>query len=117
MATNVTNLSLDQLKRAVQIKEQIEKFQSELTAVFGSTGSPQKSQSSSGMSEATKAKLLAAAKARWAKVKAGKTASTLAAKSNATDGRKPMSAAARARLSALAKARWAKVKAAGKKAL
>lgn len=105
--SNVTNLSLDQLKRAVQIKEQIEKLQAELFSVFRSTALPQKSQPSSGMSAAAKANLSRMAKARWAKIKAGKQGSAAAATSKAIPTRKPMSAAAKARLSALMKARWA----------
>jgi len=105
--SNVSDLSLNQLKRAVQIKEQIEKLQSELSSVFGSNGSQQKTKPSSGMSEATKAKLRAASKARWAKINADKKTTAPAAASKATSTRKPMSAAAKARLSALMKARWA----------
>ena len=101
--SNITNLSVAQLKRAVQIKEQIEKLQRDLSATLGSSSPAQKPAISSGMSEATKAKLRAAAKKRWANFKAGKQASSPAAKST---GRKPMSAAARARLSALMKAKW-----------
>jgi hypothetical protein len=107
MPTNITDLSLDQLKRAVQIKEQIEKLQHELASTFGSSGYSQKPATSPGMSEATKAKLRAAAKARWDQVKAGKRSSAPVAKSITTTGRKPMSVAARARLSALMKAKWA----------
>ena len=114
MATNASNLSLEQLKRAVQIKEQIEKLQAELSSTLGSPASAQKSQSNSGMSEATKAKLRAAAKARWANLKAGKS-SKPAAKNNVTTTRKPMSAEAKAKLSALMKARWAAKNATGNK--
>ena len=61
-----------------------------------------------GMSAAGSAKIAAAQKARWAKVKAVKPAVTVAkpAKKKFT-----MSAAAKAKISAAAKARWAKVKA------
>jgi hypothetical protein len=60
------------------------------------------------MSAAAKAKISAAAKARWAKVKG---------KSYAPKTKSKMSPAARKKLSAMAKARWAKIKAAGKKKL
>jgi len=103
--TSISDLSVAQLKRAVQIKEQIEKLESELSAVFGSSSSRQTAPAKGGMSEVTKNKLRAAAKARWAKVNAGKQ-SPPAAKTSATPARKPMSAAARARLSALMKAKW-----------
>jgi hypothetical protein len=109
-ARTLSNVSLSQLKRAVQLKEQIEKLQSELTSIVGG-GSEAKA--GSGMSEATKAKLRAAAKARWAQIRGNK-----GQKSAAMVAKKPvMSAAAKTRLSKLAKARWAKVKAAGKNAL
>ena len=58
------------------------------------------------MSAAGRARIVAAAKARWAKVKEKK--------SNTAPAQKPkrqMSAAARAKISAAAKARWAKIKA------
>jgi len=114
MVINIATLSLNQLKQAVQLKEQIEKLQSELSATLGSIPSSQKAPTGSGMSEATKAKLRAAAKARWAKVKAGNNTS---AKKAATPKKPTMSPAAKAKLSALAKARWAKAKASGKKSL
>jgi hypothetical protein len=105
--SNVSDLSLVQLKRAVQIKEQLEKLQSELSSVLGSSRFSQKSSNGSGMSEATKAKLRASAQKRWATVKAAKPAAAPATKPTTTTGRKPMSAAAKARLSALMKAKWA----------
>jgi hypothetical protein len=61
------------------------------------------------MSAAARAKISAAAKARWAKVKGDKPA-VPAPKAK----RRKMSAAARAKISAAAKARWARVKAAQK---
>jgi hypothetical protein len=63
------------------------------------------------MSAAARRKIAAAQKARWAKVKDGKSEKP---------GLKPkrkMSAAGRARIAAAAKARWAKAKAAGRKSL
>ncbi len=117
MATNVANLSLVQLKRAVQIKEQIIRLQTELSDVLGSGASVKNSEPSSGMSAAARAKLSAAAKARWAKIKADKQRSAPKARTVATRSRKPMSATQKAILAANMKARWAKVKAAGKKNL
>lgn len=64
------------------------------------------------MSAAGRAKIAAAQKARWAKVK-GKKLSVKPAKK----ARRKMSAAARKKISQSAKARWAKAKAAGKKKL
>jgi hypothetical protein len=62
------------------------------------------------MSAAGRARVAAAQKARWAKIKTAKSVVKPAKKFT-------MSAGARAAISAAAKARWAKIKAAGKKAL
>jgi hypothetical protein len=64
------------------------------------------------MSPAAKARIAAAQRARWAKVK-GRAA---APKTEVKKKRK-VSPATKARLAAIAKARWARVKAAGKSAL
>ena len=71
------DLTSKQLRQAADIKERIETLQNELEAVLGSTDSagdtgtkaPRKRRR---MSAAARAKISAAAKARWAKVKAGK---------------------------------------------
>lgn len=76
--------------------------------VEGQTTTPAKT--SSGMSDAAKAKISAAAKARWAKIKAGK-------KATAPKAKRTMSAAVKKRISESTKARWARIKAAGKKKL
>jgi hypothetical protein len=60
------------------------------------------------MSAAGRAKIAAAAKARWAKVRAGKSSAKPKAK-------RKMTAAGRARIRAAVKARWARVRAAKKK--
>jgi len=62
------------------------------------------------MSAAGRAKVAAAQKARWAKIKAAKGKTSVVAP--AKKARKKMSAEARAKIAAAAKARWAKVKAA-----
>ena len=59
-------------------------------------------------SAATKAKMAAAQKARWAKLKGTSTTTT----APATKKKRKMSAAGRAAIKAAQKARWAKVKAA-----
>lgn len=58
-------------------------------------------------SAATKAKMAAAQKARWSKLKAGTPAAVAAPKK----ARRKLSAAGRAAIVAAAKARWARVKA------
>lgn len=105
MTINLADLSVEQLKRAAQIKEQITKLQDELSAVFGSkVAAPKAAAKPSGMSAAARARLSAMGKARWAKIKAGTQA---AATSKAPAKKGTMSAESRARLSALMKAKWA----------
>lgn len=91
---NLADLSSAQLKRAVQIKEQIEKLQSQLSTLLGETN----------RSSGTSRPVINGKKPALAQTKKPKAKRT-------------MSAAARARIAASAKARWAKAKAAGKKSL
>jgi hypothetical protein len=104
------NLTPNQLRQAANLKEKIAALEKELNQLFGSTAKPVASPAPKKrrkMSVAGRARLVAALKARWAKVKAAKSAKP--AKKKFT-----MSAAARAKISAAAKARWAKYRA-GKK--
>ena len=118
MANNLLiNLSLAHLRRAVALKEQIIALETQLAEVVGVpspmafirerlTGKTGKTRSA-----AARAKMAAAQKARWARVKG---------KSSAEPGkrvRRKMSPKVRAKLAALARARWAKVRASGKKTL
>jgi len=103
------NATPKQLRKAANIQEKIQALQSELNSILGGPDetaikAPRKKHK---MSAAGRAAIAAAARARWAKVKAGKVQKP----------RKKFTAAGRARLAALAKARWAKVKAAGKSRL
>jgi hypothetical protein len=113
------NLSVKQLRQAADLKEEITALERELSQLLGSTAqtavakAPKKKFT---MSAAAKAKISAAAKLRWAKVKGAKPAATPKA-SPAPKKKGGMSAAGRAKISAAAKARWAKAKAAGKKSL
>lgn len=119
------NLSPVQLRRAAELKERIDGLNRELSKLLGgghvgnrvqgsggaeSTGKPARRK----MSAAGRARIAAAARARWAKVKSS-GGSSLAAKAVDRDSspkKRTMSAAARARIAAAAKARWAKVRAA-----
>ncbi len=65
------------------------------------------------MSAAGRARIIAAQKARWAKVNAAKGPATSSPKTK----KRKMSAAAKAKIAAAARARWARAKAAGRKAL
>jgi hypothetical protein len=79
MATNpLANLTIDQLKRAVAIKQQIDQLERALASLMGISGrSSVRYQGRGGkkrrtMSPAARAKIAAAARARWAKWRAGK---------------------------------------------
>ncbi len=106
---NILDLTSEQLRKAAQIKEQIASLEQQLEKLLGEKGSGRAS--NSGMSPAARAKISAAAKARWAKFRAGKSTQSSPAKQKAS-GRKPMTAAQKAKIAEAMKARWAKIKAA-----
>ena len=116
------NLTPSQLRQAADLKEKIAGLEKQLAALVGSVSkaTPTKPAKKGGMSAAGKARISAAAKLRWAKIKAAKLkpAAKPAVKPVAAKPakKKGMSAAAKAKLSAMMKARWAaKKKAAVKK--
>jgi hypothetical protein len=118
--TELKTLTVEQLRRAVSIKERIERLEAELRAIMvdGPSG-PVKSEAASSttgrrMSAAGRARIAAAARARWAKVRGQKAPHPEA---DAAPKRRKMSRAARAKMAAAARARWAKAKAAGRNAL
>ena len=110
---NLINLSVQQLRQAANLKEQIENLHKQLAAISSSTGvsasvkfvKPAKRKMSAGHI----AKIRAAQKLRWSKFRAGKSA----AKPGAAPKKKgTISAAGIARIKAAQKARWAAIKAA-----
>jgi len=115
--TNLNELSTTELRRLIAIKEEIEALQGQIDSIAGGGGIPALSRGQApkrrGMSAAGRARIAAAQRARWAKIKRS-------AKSNSkkvrTKGRR-FSPAVRAKMAAAARARWAKAKAAGKKSL
>jgi hypothetical protein len=116
--SNIKDLTVAQLKRAIEIREEIESLQEQLASIGGSrVGRPPSVKGPKTgkrrMSAAGRRRIAAAARARWAKYRNG-AAKSKPAKAGKS---KRFSAAARAKLSAAAKARWAKAKAAGKSAL
>jgi len=118
---SIQSLTATQLRQAADLKEKIESLQKKLAALLpGNEISASKAavpaKKKRGMSAAGRARVSAAAKKRWAKIKAAKLSVKPAAKPAAKMRRK-MSAAAKAKLSKLAKERWAKAKATGKKKL
>jgi hypothetical protein len=139
---NITNLSSSQLRKAADLKEKIAGLEKDLAALLGSSAPAStpttKPAKKGGMSAAGKAKIVAAQKLRWAKVKAAKSqapktpkpAATIASKVIAKIAVKPVpakpaivkpakkkwkiSAAGLAKIKAANKAYWAKKKAAKK---
>src|SRR5450432_3023224 len=111
--SSIINLSVQQLRKAAALKEKIQSLEKELGRLLGSTvasvASPVPKKKKFTMSAAAKAKISAAAKARWAKIK-GKTPAAPVAKK----AKGKMSAATKAKLSAKLKAIWAKRRAAKK---
>jgi hypothetical protein len=124
--SNIKDLTVAQLMRVIEIRGQIEKLQAQLDSIgtAGKVGRPPKIVSEVAatprkegrrhMSAAGRARIAAAAKARWAKYR-GEADAPAAKKSVKT--KKRFNAAARAKLSAAAKARWANAKASGKSTL
>jgi hypothetical protein len=117
MSIQLSSLTSTQLRRAADLKEKIEALDQELASILGAA-TPVSVKANGKMSAAGRARIAAAQKARWAKIKAAKpTSKTVKVSAIASTKRRKMSAAAKAKISKAAKARWAKVKAAGKKSL
>jgi len=111
---NLFDLTVNQLKRATAIKEQIEALNKELRAILtapATSGAAPKR--NGGMSASVKRKIAATQKARWANLRRAKSAA-LSVKPAATAKKNTMSPADRAKRSAKLKAYWA-AKNAGKK--
>jgi hypothetical protein len=108
---NIYDLTINQLKRAAAIKEQIDELNKELRAILGaptkSRAAPKKKRR---LSAAAKKRIAAAQKARWTNLRRAKPA-TRSVKPAAKAKKKTMSPTARAKLSAKLKAYWAAKKA------
>jgi colicin import membrane protein len=112
---NITNLTPAQLRKAAALKEQIERLQDQLshmTGGGGATSAPKAAKAKKKISAAGIARIRAAQKARWAKLKAKAPKASVPAKAKAKKARRKISAEARAKMAAAAKARWEKIKAA-----
>jgi hypothetical protein len=111
---DIYDLTVNQLKRAAAIKEQIEKLNKELAGLLGvSRNSERDSTKKSTMSASVKRKIAATQRARWANLRRAKPA-TRSAKPASKANKKTFSRATRAKLSAKLKAYWARKKS-GKK--
>jgi len=110
---NIYDLTVNQLKRAAAIKEQIERLNKELRGILDpqviSRRVPTKNRT---MSASVRKKIAAAQKARWTNLRQTKQATRSVKR--ATSAKKKFSPATRAKLSAKLKAYWAK-KRAGRK--
>jgi len=117
---SIQSLSVEQLKKAISLKEQINSLEQKLAKLVGAPAAvvavPAKKKGRGKMSTAAKAKISAAAKARWAKVKGVKSKVVAAPKGAPRKTRKKaiLSPEGRARIVAALKARWAKQKKSGK---
>jgi hypothetical protein len=104
---NITDLTTNQLNSIIALKEQIENLQSQIDSIANGSNLPEPiiaSKRRRRMSRAGRARIIAAVKARWARVK-----STVKFKLG-KKGKRRLSAAGRAAIIAGTKARWAKVK-------
>lgn len=116
--SSINDLSVQQLRQAANLKEQIAGLEKELNQLLGSSVVPvvavNTMKNRGGMSAAGRARIVAAQKARWAKIKGVKSAAAKAQSAKPVKKKSTMSAAAKAKISAAATARGAKIKAAGK---
>jgi hypothetical protein len=122
--SNLLSLTSSQLNQAAKLKDKITALEKELAGLLGGSapalatvkaklGRPPKKKA---ISAAGIAKIRAAQKARWAKIKSSKPTAKPTPKL-VVKKKRTMSAAGRAKIAAAAKARWAKAKAAGKNTL
>ena len=111
---NLLDLTINQLKRAAEIKQQIDDLNRELGSILSESTKPGVAVNKTwSMSASVKKKIAATQKVRWAKIQGAKAATPLA-KPATKAKKKSMSPAARAKLSAKLKAYWA-AKKSGKK--
>ena len=98
------DISVHALQEAVSIRRQIDTLQKRLSSILGGSPTARATRKGRGMSAATRAKLAAAAKARWARIKASQKTTPKGFGAKKKGGITP---AGRKRLSQLMKARWA----------
>jgi hypothetical protein len=114
MSTSFDTLTSKQLRQAADIKERIEGLESQLGGLLGAPATiaapvTAPALKKGQMSPEGRARLVAAQKARWAKIKAAASKSPAA---TAPAKRFTMSEAAKKAISRAAKARWAAIRAA-----
>jgi len=111
--------SVAQLQRALNIAQQIERLEAEMAAILGGAASssgaakraggapagPRKGRRRGTISPEGRARIIAAQKARWAKVRRAKGGAPKSAKKGKKKG--GLTPEGRAKLAAMMKARWA----------
>jgi len=109
---SILNLSAKQLRRAADLREKIEALLGELNQLLDSEERlvPSTPSRRRKVSAAGRARIAAAARARWARIHAA----TRAEGASKRKGKRKLSRAARARISAAATERWRKAKAEGR---
>ena len=116
--TAMMDLSLKSLRKAVDIREQIDALEKRLASLFEGTAPQAAAAPAAGRSRtmsAARKKIAEARRARWAEQRSAPNSST---KRRSRGGKRPpMSEEARARLAASAKKRWAAAKRAGRSRL
>lgn len=110
----MTSLSINQLKEALAIKEQIQTLESRLSQVLGGavskiTASPAK-RGPKTMSAEGRARVAEAQRQRWAKQKSTSATSPEVKPSKPAKKKRVISPEQKAKIAAAMKARWAKVK-------
>ncbi len=127
--SQISTPSIDRLKRAVEVAEQIEKLQSELASILGSqpavaaapavkvakvAASKPAGKGKRTMSPEARERIAAAQRARWAKSRGGAVAKPAAAVSSpaikAKTGKRTLSPEAREKIAAAARRGWAAVR-------
>jgi len=113
--------SVSQLQRALSLAQQIERLEAEMAAILGSAApssraakpaggspaAPRKGRRRGTISPEGRARIIAAQKARWAKVRREKGTAGKGAKPAKSKAKGGLTSEGRARLAALMKARWA----------
>ena len=118
MSSALSNISVQDLKRAVALREHIEQLENELAGILGSSPRAVGRPRGSGrrfLSPEARERIAAAQRLRWSKHRKAVGGATGAASNGKK--RRTMSAAARARIAAAARERWAKAKAKGQRTL
>jgi hypothetical protein len=125
--SQISTPSIDRLKRAVEVAEQIEKLQSELASILGKetpasavaaapvakvakvAASKPAGKGKRTMSPEARERIAAAQRARWAKSRGGAIAVAKPA-AKVKSGKRTLSPEAREKIAAAARRRWAAVK-------